>query len=133
MNTTLTNSTSFDFSAFSIFMISIHAISFFLGLPLNCYVIVLLFPRRGVMDNTSDVFSWNQAISEIFFVLFGLFNSLCNCCMCLERYLAVVHPVTFLSEELRRRTELDGSGGEECRHQLACGGDLAVGGLGRSS
>ncbi|KAL7825820.1 hypothetical protein SRHO_G00335580 [Serrasalmus rhombeus] len=38
------------------------------------------------------------------------------------------------SEELRRRTELDSSssGGEECRHQLACGGDLAVGGLGRS-
>ncbi|KAL6455734.1 hypothetical protein MHYP_G00355850 [Metynnis hypsauchen] len=119
MNTTLTNSSSLDF--LPIVITSIHVVNFFLSLSLNIYVIVLLFPCRGVME-ASDVFSWNQAISDICFVLLGPFHSLCTIsknlcifvaldfffgvslcsrcvfqsCTCLERYLAVVHPVTFL-------------------------------------
>ncbi|KAI4876719.1 hypothetical protein NFI96_000423 [Prochilodus magdalenae] len=118
MNSSLPYSLSLVPSAL---VMSIHLLSFLLGLPLNVYIIVLLFPRRGVME-ASDVFSWNQAVSEIVFVLFGPVHTLCRLsyslciyelfglligissssrclfqsCVCLEWYLAVVHPVTFL-------------------------------------
>ncbi|KAI4876718.1 hypothetical protein NFI96_000422 [Prochilodus magdalenae] len=121
MNSTLTTSTSLDLSVKTTLVISTIVVSFLLGLPLNIYIIILLFPRRGVME-ASDVFSWNQAVSEIFYVLSGPFHILCRLsyslciieafgflrgtslssrclfqsCVCLERYLAVVHPVTFL-------------------------------------
>ncbi|KAL6455733.1 hypothetical protein MHYP_G00355840 [Metynnis hypsauchen] len=123
MKSSLTNSTVhpnlWHLSVSPIFIVSVHTVNFFLGLPLNVYIIILLIPRNGVMDY-SDVFSWNQAVAEMFFVLFGSFHSLCSvnlcffeplgfflgtslcsrclfqCCVCLERYLAVVHPVTFL-------------------------------------
>ncbi|KAI4876720.1 hypothetical protein NFI96_000424 [Prochilodus magdalenae] len=121
MNSTLTYSLSLDLSVIPALVLSIHLLNFLLGLPLNVYIIVLLFPRRGVME-ASDVFSWNQAVSEILYVLSGPFHILCNVsyslcivealgffigtsfasrclfqsCMCLEWYLAVVHPVTFL-------------------------------------
>ncbi|KAI4876721.1 hypothetical protein NFI96_000425 [Prochilodus magdalenae] len=121
MNSTLTTSTSRDLSVTSALVMSIYLLSLLLGLPLNVYIIVLLFPRRGVME-ASDVFSWNQAVSEIVFVLFGPVHTLCSIsfslciyelfgflfgissssrclfqsCVCLEWYLAVVHPVTFL-------------------------------------
>lgn len=124
MNSTLTNSTThlengWNFSFLNILILSFHAFSFTFSLPLNAYIIVFLFPGRGVMG-ASDVFSLNQAFAEIFFVLFGPFHSLCvlqlcfyqplgfflgvsvnarclfQCSVCIERYLAVVHPMTFL-------------------------------------
>ncbi|KAI4904394.1 hypothetical protein NFI96_001729 [Prochilodus magdalenae] len=123
MNDTLTNSTDYStgwhFSVSPFFTISMYVVNFFLGFPLNVYILVLYFPSRGVMDG-SDVFTWNQAVVEMLFVLLGPFQALCSlnlclmeplgfllgtffssrcvfpCCVCLERYLAVVHPVTFL-------------------------------------
>lgn len=104
-----------------IFVISIHVINYLLGLPLNSCVIVLLLNRCRSLD-PCDVFTLNQAAVEILFLFLAPFHILCavkmelclntavgfvigvgmlvrsllQCLVCLERYLAVVHPVTFL-------------------------------------
>ena len=92
-----------------------------LGLPLNGYVVwLILAGASGTL--TSDFFSLNLAISEILFSLFGmsyivysqlhhfayfevfvfsrglLFTArpLFLCCICVECYLGVIHPVFFL-------------------------------------
>ncbi|GAA6107107.1 C-C chemokine receptor type 5-like [Tachysurus ichikawai] len=102
------------------FVISIHVLNYLLGLPLNSCVIVLLLDRRRRLD-PCDVFTLNQAAVEIFFLLLAPFHVLCNvkmelcfnevvgfvigvgmlvrsllqCAVCLERYVAIVHPLTY--------------------------------------
>lgn len=103
------------------FIIFMHLINYLLGLPLNSYVIALLLRGRRSLD-PCDVFVLNQAAAEIFFMLFAPFHILLSvtletrycppvgfflgigmgvratlqCLVCLERYVAVLHPVTFL-------------------------------------
>lgn len=98
------------------------SINIVLNLPLNCYVTwLILTETRGTL--TSDIFSLNLAMSEIFFslasvwyfiymqsklffcfqaVMFSLgllftARPLFQCCICVECYVGVVHPVFFLS------------------------------------
>ncbi|XP_064781988.1 P2Y purinoceptor 3-like [Oncorhynchus masou masou] len=98
------------------------SINLILGLPTNVYVVWLIV-TGAVGTMASDFFSLNLAVSEIlyslsnlmfifhyhiqengalwrvgaFFAGFNLFGRpLFQCCICVERYLAVVHPVTFL-------------------------------------
>ncbi|XP_066503137.1 C-C chemokine receptor type 4-like [Hoplias malabaricus] len=126
MNSTL-NSTNvpdanggFDLAG-TVLILFLHAINLLVGLPLNSYVIILLFPGRGALD-ASKVFNLNQAFAELVLVILGPFQSMCivdfnlclfkplgfllglsvmsrcvfQCCVCVERYVAVVHPVAFL-------------------------------------
>ncbi|XP_066503134.1 P2Y purinoceptor 8-like [Hoplias malabaricus] len=126
MNSTL-NSTNvpnanggFDLSE-TVLILSTHAINLLVSLPLNSYVIILLFPGHGAMD-ASEVLNLNQAFAELVLVILGPFHSMCivdlnlclskplgfllglsvmsrcvfQCCVCVERYVAVVHPVAFL-------------------------------------
>ena len=93
--------------------------------PINIYV-MLLIVRGGLETITSEVYCFNLAISDIlmcFFCLFyviqkhfqgfpfvsGFFLGFLNIspvlfqgCICVERYLAVVHPVMFLKYKLLR-------------------------------
>ncbi|XP_064860591.1 C-C chemokine receptor type 8-like [Oncorhynchus nerka] len=98
------------------------SINLILGLPTNVYILWLIV-TGAVGTMASDFFSLNLAVSEIlsilsnlmfiiyrlllendvlrsvgtFFTGFNLFGRpLFQCCICVERYLAVVHPVTFL-------------------------------------
>ncbi|XP_064860590.1 C-C chemokine receptor type 8-like [Oncorhynchus nerka] len=98
------------------------SINLILGLPTNVYILWLIV-TGAVGTMASDFFSLNLAVSEIlsilsnlmfivhhliqendtlwsvgtFFAGFNLFGRpLFQCCICVERYLAVVHPVTFL-------------------------------------
>ncbi|XP_064860589.1 G-protein coupled receptor 35-like [Oncorhynchus nerka] len=98
------------------------SINLILGLPTNVYILWLIV-TGAVGTMASDFFSLNLAVSEIlsilsnlmfivhhlilendtlwsvgtFFEGFNLFGRpLFQCCICVERYLAVVHPVTFL-------------------------------------
>ncbi|XP_017336357.1 C-C chemokine receptor type 5-like [Ictalurus punctatus] len=103
------------------FVISIHMLNYLLGLPLNSYVMVLLLHGCRRLD-PCDVFTLNQAAVEIFFLFLGPFHIMCDvkmdlcfydvigffvgvgmlvrslfqCWVCLERYVAVIHPITFL-------------------------------------
>lgn len=98
-----------------------HVLNYLLELPLNSRVMVLLVHRCGSLGSC-DVFTLNRAALEIFFLLLALFHlacvvdtelcfnkpfgfvvgigmsvrSLLQCCVCLDRYLAVIHPITFL-------------------------------------
>ncbi|XP_060724585.1 G-protein coupled receptor 35-like [Tachysurus vachellii] len=102
------------------FVISIHVLNYLLGLPLNSCVMVLLLDRRRRLD-PCDVFTLNQAAVEIFLLLLAPFHVLCNikvelcfnkvvgfvigvgmlvrsllqCAVCQERYVAIVHPLTY--------------------------------------
>ena len=93
--------------------------------PVNIYVLVLMV-RGGLETITSEFYCLNLAVSDIlmcFFCLFyviekdrqgdlfvfsfflGFLNispPLFQCCICVERYLAVVHPVIFLRYKLLR-------------------------------
>ncbi|XP_051955261.1 somatostatin receptor type 1-like [Xyrauchen texanus] len=98
---------------------SMLSFSFMLGLPTHSYIIYLIITetRSGM---ASEFFSLNLSVCEILFSLNSMFTLLTNwfpslatlmqfllgelitghplfqCLMCVERYLAVVHPVTFL-------------------------------------
>ncbi|XP_051537035.1 C-C chemokine receptor type 5-like [Myxocyprinus asiaticus] len=97
--------------------ICVYSINFLFGLPIHSYVIWLIVTGSGI---ASEFFNLNLSVSEIgnclnclFFVLSVWFSSLMKltqfsfglvlsgrplfqCLICVERYLAVVHPVTFL-------------------------------------
>lgn len=119
MNKTKLNPVILDFSS-SIIM-SIENINFCVGLPLNIGVIFILTRAGGL--GGSLIFPLSQVASEILFAIpaplillcYVNFESLClyypilfiigtcmmsrfllQCCVCFERYVAVVHPVTFL-------------------------------------
>ncbi len=90
-----------------------------LGFPINSYVIWLIVTGTG-NGLAAEFFSLNLSISEMIYSLHSLFDfsailfqisqnavnffqgiattgrPLFQCLMCVERYLAVVHPVTFL-------------------------------------
>ena len=98
-----------------------YAINIILGLPTNVYILWLILTGAGG-TMASEFFSLNLTLSEIIFCLFNAFSMsdlyiqsdfvnkashfsfgfvfsgrpLFQCCICLERYLAVVHPVVFL-------------------------------------
>ncbi|XP_051955264.1 chemokine XC receptor 1-like [Xyrauchen texanus] len=99
--------------------ILVYCINFLFGLPIHSYVIWLIVTGTG-SGIASEFFNLNLSVSEIgnclnclFFVLSFWFSTfmiltyfsfgivltarpLFQCLMCVERYLAVVHPVTFL-------------------------------------
>ncbi|KAI4894601.1 hypothetical protein NFI96_000712 [Prochilodus magdalenae] len=129
MNTSLTNSTLYELDPFSLTMssasvLALQIVNFFVGLPLNIYVCILLI-RAGKLDG-SVIFSFSQTVSEILYVNMLPLCVLCHMdvrhlcfqipvilvngtclnarflfqgCVCFERYLAVVHPVTFLKHK----------------------------------
>ena len=123
MNISETNSSSL--AALNAQITSIYTasctINIFLGLPTNVYVLWLILTGAGG-TMASDFFSLNLAVSEVLYCLFSVFvlvnnhipttalayladfsfgflsagRPLFQCCICVERYLAVVHPVVFL-------------------------------------
>lgn len=122
MNSTGTNQSSgFDPTFFIDGIKAILAINVVVGLPANIYVLWLIVAGRAV---ASEVFALNLAVSEIFFCcssFYTLFHfslqmslvigvlllqfflqlmlisrPLFQTCICLERFLAVVHPTLFL-------------------------------------
>ena len=126
MNTSLTNSTTSDLdsrimTAVIVCIITIEVINFSVGLPLNCYIIRLLLSKAGGVD-VSAVFVLNHSVAEIAYALvaplyivcivsldlcvgplLGLWLGTCltarylfQCWVCIERYMAVIYPVTFL-------------------------------------
>ncbi|XP_036425359.1 G-protein coupled receptor 4-like [Colossoma macropomum] len=102
-------------------IVTIQIINFSVGLPLNCYIIKLLLSKGGGVD-VSVVFVLNHTAAEIIYCLvaplyivciislelcvgplLGLWIGTCmparylfQCWVCVERYMAVIHPVTFL-------------------------------------
>ncbi|XP_056587649.1 C-C chemokine receptor type 8-like [Triplophysa dalaica] len=93
--------------------------SFLSGIPTHAYVIYLIVTGKG-NGIASEIFILNLSVCEILFSVNSLFNALAEtfqsliiftwfligeiitghpmfqCLMCVERYLAVVHPVIFL-------------------------------------
>lgn len=98
----------------------IQITNFCVGCPLNCYVAKLLCTRAGGLD-VSGIFFLSQSVAEIIFSTAAPLSILCyvsadlcflkpfgflvgscmssrplfQCCVCVERYLAVIRPVTF--------------------------------------
>ncbi|ROJ30590.1 G-protein coupled receptor 4 [Anabarilius grahami] len=98
--------------------IAMYAISVLFGLPTHSYVLWLIATGAG-RGIASEIFILNVSVCEIVFCLRSLICALANdfpklweivmfltgivitgrffqCLICVERYLAVVHPVTFL-------------------------------------
>ncbi|XP_051734831.1 uracil nucleotide/cysteinyl leukotriene receptor-like [Ctenopharyngodon idella] len=114
-----TNSTTQTIGLPESLEICVYFIYFLFGLPLHSYVLWLIITGTG-SGVASEFFNLNLSVCEIanslncfFFVLSIWFSShltlklfliglsvtgrpLFQCLMCVERYLAVVHPVTFL-------------------------------------
>ncbi|XP_056114215.1 G-protein coupled receptor 35-like [Rhinichthys klamathensis goyatoka] len=114
-----TNSTTQSFRPLQILEMCLHSISFLVGLPTHSYVIWLIITGTG-SGVASEFFILNFSVSEIGNCLNGLISLLAfwysdlstlkqcltgltvtghplfQCLMCVERYLAVVHPVIFL-------------------------------------
>ncbi|XP_051734919.1 uracil nucleotide/cysteinyl leukotriene receptor-like [Ctenopharyngodon idella] len=116
---TSTNSTTQSFGLMNFLITCIHSINFLFGVPTNVYVIWLIIKGTG-NGVALAFFNLNLSICETvnclnclvsilaiyfsslsFLMLFlqGLIltgRPLFQCLICVERYLAVVHPVTFL-------------------------------------
>ncbi|XP_050948630.1 uracil nucleotide/cysteinyl leukotriene receptor-like [Labeo rohita] len=118
---TSTNSTTHSLGLMDILEISVYSINLFFSFPMHCYIIWFITGTRRRV--ATDFFNLNLSVCEIgiclnslVFVLATCFSSLeilrtldrfllgltftarplFQCLMCVERYLAVVHPVTFL-------------------------------------
>ncbi|XP_039545565.1 G-protein coupled receptor 4-like [Pimephales promelas] len=110
-----TNSTTDSYEIIT--RICVSSIIFLFGLPTHSYVIWLIITRSS--EVASEFLNLNFSICEIVLCLKNVFNlleiqyscfktltqvlqglitgrPLFHCLMCVERYLAVVHPVTFL-------------------------------------
>ncbi|XP_067231454.1 chemokine XC receptor 1-like [Chanodichthys erythropterus] len=116
-NSTVNFTTTYSFGPFDILEMYAHSFSFLLGLPTHFYVLWLIITGSGV---ASVLFKLNLSVCEIgicmsslifllSFWISGLTKLICfllglcitcrpmfQCLMCVESYLAVVHPVTFL-------------------------------------
>ncbi|XP_051734824.1 C-C chemokine receptor type 8-like [Ctenopharyngodon idella] len=116
---TSTNSTTQSFGLIESLQICVHSINLFFSLPANSYIIWLII--TGTKSRvTSEFFILNLSVCELGICLHSLVfllsrwissleiinvfllgltttgRPLFQCLMCVERYLAVVHPVTFL-------------------------------------
>lgn len=113
--------------ATSVIVICNQIISLSIGLPLNCYILFLLFTEGGGKD-MDMTFTLSQSVSEILLSVVAPLSIACHvsadlcaskalgffwgismsarfhfqCCVCLEHYAAVVHPITFLRYRRRR-------------------------------
>lgn len=100
---------------------TLFSLNIFVGLPANVYIVWLICGGGG---GTAELFSLNLALSEILFCFLSLYlllhfllnvsmdigmhmlqctlqhifisRPIFQSCICLERYLAVVHPTVFL-------------------------------------
>ncbi|XP_056301822.1 C-C chemokine receptor type 8-like [Danio aesculapii] len=114
-----TNSTTPLFELIDYLETTVYSINLLFSLPLHCYIIWHIVTQT-VNGAASEFFNLNLSVCEIgicmnsfFFILSKWFSScealdrffmgltftgrpLFQCLMCVERYLAVVHPVTFL-------------------------------------
>ncbi|XP_050948637.1 hydroxycarboxylic acid receptor 2-like [Labeo rohita] len=114
-----TFSTTQHFGPLNILDLCLHGFKFLFGFPAHFYVIWLIITGTGngvalefFMLNLSvcemaislNIFlhvleRWFSSLKTLKYLLFGLTTTgrpLFQCLMCVERYLAVVHPVTFL-------------------------------------
>ncbi|XP_067431252.1 proteinase-activated receptor 3-like [Thunnus thynnus] len=114
-----------------IWYLGLQFINMFLGIPANIMVLWLIHKSKA--DSTSDIFIFQLAILDVFFCLipplevaniifltnantwyvmrffYGLkdFSPLLLSCICLDRYMAVVHPLTFNEiQDCRHRASL---------------------------
>ncbi|XP_048023155.1 C-C chemokine receptor type 8-like [Megalobrama amblycephala] len=116
---TSTNSTTQSIGLMDSLEICVYSINLFFSLPANSYIIWLIITRT-LSGVASDFFILNLSVCELGICLNGLVfilsrwissleiidvflmgltftgRPLFQCLMCVERYLAVVHPVTFL-------------------------------------
>ncbi|XDV38339.1 hypothetical protein PO909_007778 [Leuciscus waleckii] len=116
---TSTNSTTQSIGLKDLMLTCVHSFNFLFGLPTNSYVIWLIITGAG-SGVASEFFILNLSMCEIGTCLSCLVSTLTiyfsslsllmlflqgliltgrplfQCLMCVERYLAVVHPVTFL-------------------------------------
>ncbi|KAM6901487.1 proteinase-activated receptor 3 [Lycodopsis pacificus] len=109
-----------DMPGVLIWYLVLQFINMFLGIPANLVVLWLIHKNKGD-SSTSDIFICHLAILDVLFCLtpplelanivflatssswyvlrffYGLKDSspLLLCCICLDRYMAVVHPITF--------------------------------------
>ncbi|XP_064164391.1 proteinase-activated receptor 3-like [Anguilla rostrata] len=116
-----------DMPAALIFYLALQFINMFLGIPANLMVLWLLHKNKGD-SSSSDIFIRHLAILDIFFCLlpplelankvfltissiwyvlrffYGVKDSslLFLSCICMDRYMAVLHPITFT--ELKDRS-----------------------------
>ncbi|XP_059397953.1 C-C chemokine receptor type 8-like [Carassius carassius] len=116
-----TNSTAQSIGILDSVKLSVHCINFLFGLPAHSYVIWLIITGTGsgvasefIILNLSvceianclnslftvlDNISWFSSVTLLTYFLAGFSitgRPLFQCLMCVERYVAVVHPVTFL-------------------------------------
>ncbi|XP_056587651.1 somatostatin receptor type 1-like [Triplophysa dalaica] len=130
------NSTTLFIGQISFLEVSLCSINLLFGLPLHSYVIWLIVTQAGI---STDFFSLNLSVCEIGVCIDSLFTILSlwfsslemlalllsglgmtgrplfQCMICVERYLAVVHPVTFLKfRPLRYRAIFSTAGWAIC-------------------
>lgn len=128
----MNSSNASSLSDISALTIAATAVNLVLSLPTNSYVVWLIATRAGGMT-VADFFPLNLAVFEILFCLFSVSillkdispavkllarfpysflwsgRPMLQCCICIEQFLAVVHPVLFLRyKPLRYRVAFSG-------------------------